>query len=458
MLTEALAQFACALQYEDLPEEARVAVKIGWTDCAITLLGGKDLPEMRIVEDTILPKGSEPEARLGFGSRKVSAPDAAFINAMAAHAQDMDDIALRGSHPSAVLVPAILSEAEALNASGKDLMTAYAAGFEVWAEAVFRDADPLVPKGWHLTAVIGGVATAAAVSNLKRVSPEVAHAAMSIASSCASGTVAGWGGDTKAFQVGNAARAGVMAVRLAEAGLKGGAEPLIGRGGLIPALSSKGNVDRDTPADGLGKVWQLTEKGIHTKMYPFVLRTHRVIEGTIEAVTEHDIAPEDIAAITLRIGPDQAKYSQAEAGAGFETELESAPRFTSLWLAVASAAVARRATMAELEPAFYEREDVQRIRRLIRFELDESIPKDPEPNLGFARSVEITKTDGSKVRAGDATYYPGHWTRRFSRDQHKAKFDFLAGDAAKALGLGGLFDRLQTLETLGSVNELYQTG
>ena len=69
---------------------------------------------------------AEGPATLTFGTRKATAPEAAWINGTAAHALDYDDVSLRG-HPSTVLVPAILAEAETLDASGSDMITAYVA-------------------------------------------------------------------------------------------------------------------------------------------------------------------------------------------------------------------------------------------------------------------------------------------------------------------------------------------
>ena len=72
------------------------------------------------------------------GPDRARAATAALINGTAAHALDYDDVANQ-SHPSVVLVPAILAQAEALGASGADAIATYAAGYEVWAELVLRE-------------------------------------------------------------------------------------------------------------------------------------------------------------------------------------------------------------------------------------------------------------------------------------------------------------------------------
>jgi 2-methylcitrate dehydratase PrpD len=95
-------------------------------------------------------------ASLYLSGPRVPAPEAAWINGTAAHALDYDDVSLRG-HPSTVLVPAILAEAEVLGASGAQMATAYVAGYEVWAELAGRDPDQHHQKGWHPTGIFGAI-------------------------------------------------------------------------------------------------------------------------------------------------------------------------------------------------------------------------------------------------------------------------------------------------------------
>src|SRR5690606_28418863 len=136
----------------------------------------------------------------------------------AAHALDYDDVGLCG-HPSAVLVPALLAEGERMQASGSQLLKAYLAGFETWAELISRDADQHHVKGWHPTAVFGTVGVAAAVACLRGLSQEDCIHALGIAASLAGGVVANFGSMTKPFHAGRASAAGIQAVDLAQAGM-----------------------------------------------------------------------------------------------------------------------------------------------------------------------------------------------------------------------------------------------
>ena len=94
-------------------------------------------------------------------------------------------------HASAFLVPAILAEAEALGASGKDIITAYAAGYETIAELVGRDADVgrYHDKGWHPTGCFGAVGAAAACASLRKLTPEQCAMTLGLAASQACGLI-----------------------------------------------------------------------------------------------------------------------------------------------------------------------------------------------------------------------------------------------------------------------------
>ena len=158
-LTKTLGQFVSDLSPNRLPEDAVRIARLGFIDCIGTMIAGRREDCVRIMKQVLAP--AEGPATLTFGAEKSTGPEAAWINGTAAHALDYDDVGLRG-HPSTVLVPAILAEAETLNASGADMIVAYVAGYETWAELFRRDSGLLHKKGWHPTGLYGAVGAAAA--------------------------------------------------------------------------------------------------------------------------------------------------------------------------------------------------------------------------------------------------------------------------------------------------------
>src|SRR6266478_4825750 len=225
-LTAELGRFVSELALSAVPADAQAVAKTGFTDCFGVMIAGAR--ERRKVED------------------------AALVNGVAAHVLDYDDVTLDG-HPSAVLVPAILAQGEVLGSSGSEMLAAYVAGYEVWAELLAREPVPLHQKGWHPTAVRGPVAAAAACAKLRRLGAQETATALAIASSMAGGLVANFGTHTKCFQVGRAAQSGVIAARLAAAGMTASPDAIEHPIGLLRALLPQSRVDTETPLDTLGK-------------------------------------------------------------------------------------------------------------------------------------------------------------------------------------------------------------
>ena len=165
-LTASVGRFIADLSPNRIPEAAMQVARLGFIDCIGTMIAGRAEDAVGILRTTLAP-ASGPSS-LMFSAATAPAPEAAWINGVAAHALDYDDVALRG-HPSTVLVPAILAEAEALDASGLDMLVAYVAGYETWAELFRRDSGLLHKKGWHPTGLYGAVGAAAAVAKLHRL-------------------------------------------------------------------------------------------------------------------------------------------------------------------------------------------------------------------------------------------------------------------------------------------------
>jgi 2-methylcitrate dehydratase PrpD len=165
MLTRDLGNFIARVALHGVPAEARAVAKIGFIDSIATMIAGRHEDAARILCASLEPLPAV-RSRVWFSARRCAAPEAAWLNGVAAHALDFDDVALRG-HPSAVLVPAILAEAEEIDATGSAMLDAYVAGYEVWANLVDREKDMHHTKGWHPTGVFGAIGAAAACAALR---------------------------------------------------------------------------------------------------------------------------------------------------------------------------------------------------------------------------------------------------------------------------------------------------
>ena len=419
-------------------------IRTGFVDCIGVMVAGRDQPVVNIVAGLVDP-GNRRESRLLLGESFAPAGDAALVNGTAAHALDYDDVALAG-HPSAVLVPALLAEGEARDASGEDIARAYLVGYEVWADLFARDADQHHQKGWHPTAVFGTVAVAAAIAALHRLDETRARSAIAIAASMAGGVVANFGTMTKPFHAGRAAQAGLQAARLAAAGMTGAADALEHPLGFLKAISPAGKVDLDTPCR-LGEELRILRNGLNVKKYPLCYATHRSIDGMLDLVNRHDLKPDDVVGVAVGMSEPQAQILRNHAP---QTGLDA--KFSEEF-AIASALVARRAGLGELTDSFVRRPEIQAV--MPRVSVHTVAERDPDdPVFSAHESVVVTLADGRRLDSGPIRYARGHANLPLRDEDLWMKFGDCLADAASPARARQLFDQLNAIETLPSIRAL----
>jgi 2-methylcitrate dehydratase PrpD len=444
-LTQELGRFVSAIRFDQLPPEAVAVAKLGFTDCIAVMIAGSDEPVVKIARDVLVSKTGTEEARLVPSGERLSGADAALVNGTAGHAFDYDDVALDG-HPSAVLVPAILAEAEALDASGRDMITAYVAGYEVWAELLARDQDHLHTKGWHPTCVFGAVAAAAAGATLRRLDAERAATALAIAASEASGVSANFGTMMKPLQVGRSAQSGVLAARLAAAGLTAALDALEHPNGYLAAFSPKGRIDVEADVSQLGVTWRIVTERLNVKQYPMCYLTHRVIDGVVDLAKQHDIDPRTVERVDVRIGALQTELLRNHRP---QTGLEA--KF-SLEFAVASGLAARGAGLSELTDDFVRRSDVQGLIGKVHYEtVSETLPGLPWAPFD---QVTVTLTGGKVVQSPPMRHARGSVEAPLSGAELRRKFDGCVGGKLAAADGAALFAALDGLEHLADARSL----
>jgi aconitate decarboxylase len=440
-LTRDLSEFVAGLRFDAVPAAAVDIVKRGTVDCVGVLFAGIEEPVVRIVRDSLHTRGATGEAHLLFGQERANSDEAALLNATAAHALDYDDVALDG-HPSVVLVPAMLAEGERMGASGTEMITAYAAGYEVWAELLSREPDKLHGKGWHPTTIFGTVAVAATAAKLAKLDAVRTAHALGIAASMASGVIANFGSMTKPFQVGRAAQNGVTAARLAAAGLTASADALEHPNGYLRAVSPQGRARLDG-ATGAGRDWRILREGLNVKRYPVCYALHRSVDGMLGLLAEHRPAIESIAGIEISIGKLQARMLRHHQP---QTALDA--KFSAEF-AMASCAASGQLGLAQLSDDFVRSSPIQALMPKVRTRVIEA--SDPEsPLFSPADSVRIELSNGKVLQGAPISRAKGHAQNPLSLDELQAKFADCTG-----AGRNGLFGQLLDLERLDNAAALY---
>jgi 2-methylcitrate dehydratase PrpD len=443
-LTADLARFVSELTLSAVPGAAQLVAKTGFTDCFAVMIAGSREPIVGLIDRELTVADGGAQASLIPSGERRKLEDAALVNGVAAHVLDYDDVTLDG-HPSAVLVPAILAQSEALGSSGSEMLAAYVAGYEVWAELLVREPIPLHQKGWHPTAVRGTIAAAAACAKLRRLSAEDTAAALAIASSMAGGLVANFGTHTKCFQVGRAAQSGVIAVRLASAGMTASPDALEHRSGFLAAFSPDGQADLGS---GLAapKEWHLERQGLNIKRYPICYATHRAIDAAVDLATRHDLKPQDVEGVRVSTGEMQMLMLR---NARPQTALEA--KF-SMQFAMASSLVARTVGLAQMRDDFVRSPPIQSLMPLV----STTTTSETMHGSAFAPSekVEITTLAGKIFASDPIVHAKGSKQRPLSRDELHAKFDDCLGNEIPGPKKNKAFDKLMNLERLNSASDL----
>ena len=450
-LTMDLGRFISGLSHADIPAEARTAIHTAFVDTIGVTIAGAREPAPQMVRAMLSPAGDE--ALLLGRQGRGSALDAAWINGTAAHALDFDDVSQRGfGHASAFLVPAILAEAEAIGASGQQMVTAYAAGYETIADLVRRDADVgrYHDKGWHPTGFCGAVGAAAACASLRGLSPEQSAMALSLAGSQACGLIANVGTMTKPFHAGRAAHAGVASAKLAAAGFTAAVDAIEHPPGFLFAFSYGGRVDVESPVMA-GVDWQICGANrISIKKYPMCYCTHRTIDGMFDLLAAHAIDVANIERIDVSISRRNLIILRNHAP---QTGLEA--KF-SIEFAAAAPLIAGRAGLGELRDEFVLRPEVQALMRRVVVQPDDRDNPD-RPGYAIHDRVVIVTRDGHELDSGPITNVRGDHASPLRRDELWSKFEdcLRVADAADAgVRAAPLFEALMRLDEVAHVRNL----
>src|SRR6516164_5176069 len=297
-LTRVLAGKASTLDYDDLPASVRELARQCILDYLGVVLAGAEDPLVRILLDEMTEAGGSPQASIIGHDARLPALSAALVNGAASHALDYDDVnmAMPG-HPSVAILPGLIALAELSGASGRDLITAFVAGYETACRigAAFRPGH--YNLGFHSTGTLGSFGAAAACARLLGLQTIPTAAALGIAGTQAAGLKSQFGTMCKPFHAGKASQNGLLAARLAARGFSS-------RDDLVECV--QGFAPTHGPTFSTEGAFATPEGGLHLfanlfKYHAACYLTHAPIECARRLREQHGLVPATIAGITVRI-------------------------------------------------------------------------------------------------------------------------------------------------------------
>ncbi len=436
-LTEAYARFVAQNRSGRLPDVAVEVARLGFTDAVAALLAGSREPVTEVAGKAAATRTAVQESCALLGGLASSADLAAMVDACAAHALDIDDYAF-ANHPSAVLVPVALACGQTTRADGGALVAAYVAGYEVWADLMLREPDHLHSRGWHPTALFGGIGAAATAASLLGLEKDQTRNALGLAASHAGGTMGNFGSMAKAYHAGKAAQAGVFCALLARAGMTATPDVLEGERGLLRTLSPQGRVDVQSEPE-LGAYRHISNLRLNIKKYPTVGASQRIIDSVLEHLHDHSVELEALARIEPRVSEKHAAVMP------FHSPSKPEEAKFSLEYATACALLHGRVGLAELG---VDAVADPRLQSLIqRVQVVTTTDYDPDyPVAARFDQVTLVDRDGRSVITPPVKRASGHADRPLTDRQLCDKFlDCAAYGGVDAGPASGLFDRLQAL-------------
>jgi 2-methylcitrate dehydratase PrpD len=247
--TKAIVQFVANLSADALPAEVVHYAKRHLLDTVGVMIAGAAGDVATRAEAAIAAIRAPGTVPVPGRARRADLLDAAFLGGTAAHGIELDDGFREGSaHCGCVVVPAALSVAYQQRVSGAALLVAMVAGYETNIALARACAPDLRQRGFHPTSAVGPFGAAMATAKLRGLPREKLAHALGIAASSAAGLFAfvGGGADIKRLHAGHAAREGLEAALLAEAGVEGPPDVIEARDGFMQAFAF-GRLDRARP-------------------------------------------------------------------------------------------------------------------------------------------------------------------------------------------------------------------
>jgi aconitate decarboxylase len=297
--TRDLARFAAGLRFEDIPRAVLDHAKLCVLDGLGVALFGAGLPWTGHVRDLAIAEGATPVASFWGTRHRGSVAQAALVNGTAGHAFEMDDIHKESIvHPNSLACPVAFAFAEAAGGmSGRDVLTAIVAGYEVGTRVGNAATMALFLRGFHPQGTSGAFVAAATAGRILGLPADQMQHALGIAGSMGAGLMAAQeGAMVKRLHAGRAAEAGVRAALLAQRGFTGILDVLeAGYGGFLSSFSGRPNPERLTA--GLGSVWETADVGF--KLYPSVTSIHTALDALDTVMAEHGLVAADIERVAV---------------------------------------------------------------------------------------------------------------------------------------------------------------
>ena len=316
------ARWTANLKYEDLPPEVVDKVRSLILTHLVSAVFGAQMKQGKETIHMVKQEEGKPDgATILFDGGKATRIGATYANSEIIHLPGLWDQFRMITHPGVSLIPSGIVNAELERSSGKQLITALAAGYEVST----RLADQLVPataaRGFRPAPIYHTIGAAVVAGKLMGLDETGMMSTIAIAANCTSGLFESGrsgGGETGVHDP-NAARQGVFSAMVAREGHIKASELVIeGPAGFLNAFigshtgklsyTFEGPLQADLEAitRDLGKRFELMN--LMYRMYNNAGYNHAPINLMVEMRQQHNINPDDVEEVILTMNYIETLY------------------------------------------------------------------------------------------------------------------------------------------------------
>jgi 2-methylcitrate dehydratase PrpD len=244
------------------------------------------------------------------------------------------------------------------------------------------------------------------------------------------------------------AQASILAVLMAAKGIAGAPRSLEGKSGLY-RLFFRGEYDPVALTADLGKRFLAEELGLYA--YPCCGYTQIYVASALEAAREHRIAPEDIGAVTLSVGPRAMNLCEPR-------EVRCSPRILSeaqmsIPFAVATALAHGKPRIEHFTRAGLRDPATLAIAARTTWKADPACDKSYGTAICEA-GIEIQLKSGRSVRIRERGYRYGHPQNPIGRDERMEKLRDCMAYSVKPMAAGAVEQLISMVEELESLDDV----
>ena len=305
-----LAQWVVGLRYEDLSPEVVFQAKRCMLDTLGVQIRGATLSWIQPVYQYVRSFSGKGEATVTYHGDRLMAPYAAYANSAFSYSCELQHHGSFGSaHTGVIIVPTIQALGEKLGATGREVIAAMVAGYEVQGRLGQSLFKPAFQRHFHPQGLLGVFSSAASAGKLLGLDEEQQAHAFAIAGSHASSILEydQAGGEVKRIHGAIALRSGMQSAFLAKEGFTGPLSVFEGRRGIFASFGG-GEADPEGVFSEIGQPYCITL--CRFRIYPTIGSCHTTLDILNDLMAEYSFDYRDVEAIRV----DMPEFSVLHVG------------------------------------------------------------------------------------------------------------------------------------------------